>query len=227
MLRCADGSSLSARLVVGADGLRSRVREAAGIAAATKPYGQTAVVANFTCERAHRGRAFQWFHDDGGILAWLPLPGRRVSIVWSAPDALARELLALPAEALAARVAARGRHALGAFESITPSAGFPLQRQKLPTDRRPSPGARRRRRARRPSARRAGRQSRFRRRRGAGRRAARRADPLADPGAPLLLERYARRRAEPVLAMQTVTDALARLFGADARRGCAPRATSA
>ena len=59
--------------------------------------------------------------------------GARVSIVWSAPDALARELLALPAEALAARVAACGRHALGAFESITPSAGFPLQRQKLPT----------------------------------------------------------------------------------------------
>ena len=38
--------------------------------------------------------------------------------------------------------------------------------------------------------------------------------PLTDPGAPLLLERFARRRAAPVLAMQTVTDALARLFGA-------------
>ena len=38
--------------------------------------------------------------------------------------------------------------------------------------------------------------------------------PLTDPGAPLLLERFARRRAAPVLAMQTVTDRLARLFGA-------------
>jgi len=36
---------------------------------------------------------------------------------------------------------------------------------------------------------------------------------LADPGAPILLDRYARRRAEPVLAMQTVTDTLAQLFG--------------
>src|SRR6266511_2141171 len=34
-----------------------------------------------------------------------------------------------------------------------------------------------------------------------------------DPGAPLVLERYARRRAEPVRAMQTVTDGLAQLFG--------------
>jgi 2-octaprenyl-6-methoxyphenol hydroxylase len=36
--------------------------------------------------------------------------------------------------------------------------------------------------------------------------------PVADPGAPVLLERFARRRAEPVLAMQSVTDGLVRLF---------------
>jgi 2-polyprenyl-6-methoxyphenol hydroxylase-like FAD-dependent oxidoreductase len=37
--------------------------------------------------------------------------------------------------------------------------------------------------------------------------------PVSDPGAPILLERYARRRALPVFAMQAVTDGLARLFG--------------
>ncbi len=41
--------------------------------------------------------------------------------------------------------------------------------------------------------------------------------PVADPGSPMLLARYARRRAEPVLAMQTLTDALARMFGLDRR----------
>ena len=114
-LEVVGGGTLAARLVVGADGLRSRVRAAAGIAAVPKTYGQTAVVANFACERAHHGRAYQWFRDDGGVLAWLPLPGRRVSIVWSAPEALAQELLALGPRALAARVAEAGRQALGAL----------------------------------------------------------------------------------------------------------------
>ncbi len=212
-MQFADGDAVHARLVVAADGLRSAVREAAGIVAAPRPYGQTAIVANFATERAHHGRAWQWFRTDGSVLAWLPLPGRRMSMVWSAPTELAEELLRLPPAALAERVARTGGDALGALACLTPAAAFPLAELLLPSviaHRLALVGD-----------------------------AAHGVHPLAgqgvnlgfgdaealasvlctrgpvtDPGAPFLLERYARRRAEPVRAMHMVTDGLARLFGA-------------
>lgn len=206
--------SVAARLIVGADGIRSWIREAAGIVAVPKPYGQTAVVANFACARAHHGVARQWFRPDGGVLAWLPLPERRMSMVWSAPDALAAELLALSPEVLAARVAAAGDHALGDLVPLTASAAFPLSLLKLPTTIahrlalvgdaahgvHPLAGQ--------------GVNLGFGDAQALAAVLAERG-PVADAGAPILLERFARRRAEPVLAMQTVTDGLAQLFGRD------------
>jgi len=208
----ASAQVLTAKLIVGADGARSWVRQAAGLATEPRPYGQTAVVANFACERAHHGIARQWFRSDGSVLAWLPLPGRRMSMVWSAPDALATQLRTLDSVALAARVAEAGGHALGALALITAAASFPLALLKLPAiiaHRLALVGD-----------------------------AAHGVHPLAgqgvnlgfgdvealaavlaergpatDPGVRVLLERFARRRAEPVLAMQTVTDGLVRLFG--------------
>ena len=204
--------SLRGRLIVAADGLRSWVRQAAGILAEPKPYGQTGVVANFACERPHQGIARQWFLDDGSVLAWLPLPGHDVSVVWSAPDALARELLSSTPEALAARVAATGRNALGAMTLLSGAAGFPLALLRLPTSVahrlalvgdaahgvHPLAGQ--------------GVNLGFGDARVLAQILADRG-PLDDPGAPILLARYARRRVEPVLAMQVVTDGLVRLFG--------------
>ncbi|MCX7892105.1 MAG: UbiH/UbiF family hydroxylase [Burkholderiales bacterium] len=124
-LALADGSAVTASLVVGADGRDSWVRGEAGIGAKLEPYGQSGVVANFATERAHEATACQWFREDG-ILAYLPLPGNRISIVWSAPQALADELVALAPAALAERVAAAGHGRLGRLEPITPAAAFPL-----------------------------------------------------------------------------------------------------
>lgn len=131
-LDLADGRQLTASLVVAADGVNSWVREQAGLEAAVRPYGELGVVANFQCEQAHYGRAFQWFRRDG-VLAWLPLPGNRISIVWSTPEAQAQELLALDAESFARRVAEAGEQRLGRLELLAPAAGFPLRLMKAKT----------------------------------------------------------------------------------------------
>lgn len=130
-LTLGDGTRLTARLIVGADGRDSWVRQQAGLTATHTPYEEKGLVANFATEKAHRGIAHQWFRPDG-VLAYLPLPGNRISIVWSTPDAHADELLALTPEALASRVAEAGAHTLGQLELLTAPAAFPLRLMRVP-----------------------------------------------------------------------------------------------
>src|SRR6266571_5893548 len=207
-----DGSVMVAKLAVGADGAESWVRRAAGIGARSGSYAQLGIVANFACARAHRNIAYQWFRSDG-VLAYLPLPDRRVSIVWSAPETHARDLLALAPAAFCARVSKAGDEALGALEPLTPRAAFPLNRMfadRMAQGRVALIGD-----------------------------AAHVLHPLAgqgvnlglgdahsladllrgasDPGDRLLLRSYERARAEDILALRWVTDGLFRMFGAEYR----------
>jgi 2-polyprenylphenol 6-hydroxylase len=124
-LRLSDGSNLDCSLLLGADGRRSAVRAAAGINSHARPYGQRAVVANFHCQVAHQEEAWQWFTNEG-VVALLPLPGDRVSLVWSAPDALAQELMALPEDEFARRVSARSLSVLGDLALIGARHAFAL-----------------------------------------------------------------------------------------------------
>ncbi|TSA15082.1 MAG: UbiH/UbiF family hydroxylase [Betaproteobacteria bacterium] len=128
-LTLSSGRSLRARLVVAADGMHSWARQAAGISADEKSYGQMGVVANFACARPHHDTAFQWFRGDG-VLAYLPLPGQRMSMVWSTPDAHAAQLIALPADALCAEVGEAGGNVLGGLELLTSAMQFPLVRMR-------------------------------------------------------------------------------------------------
>jgi ubiquinone biosynthesis UbiH/UbiF/VisC/COQ6 family hydroxylase len=130
-LTLEDGQTLSGRLLVGADGRDSWVRQQVGLKAITTPYLEKGVVANFETERPHHDTAWQWFREDG-VLAYLPLPGQRMSIVWSTPDAHADELCALPASALAERVEKAGQHVLGALKTITPASAFALRLIRVP-----------------------------------------------------------------------------------------------
>jgi ubiquinone biosynthesis UbiH/UbiF/VisC/COQ6 family hydroxylase len=126
LLKLKDGREIRAKLIVGADGRDSWVRHQAGMPEVPTPYHQHGVVANFDTAKAHRGIAYQWFQPDG-ILAYLPLPGRRISIVWSVSPEKSAELLALPHEEFAARVAEADGHTLGDLQVITPPTSFSLR----------------------------------------------------------------------------------------------------
>jgi ubiquinone biosynthesis UbiH/UbiF/VisC/COQ6 family hydroxylase len=102
------------------------VRSSLAIAAEEDPYGEEAVVANFETENDHEAVARQWFRDDG-VLAWLPLPGKRISIVWSTPAANARELAALDERSFERRVREAGGAVLGDLRLVSPVARFALR----------------------------------------------------------------------------------------------------
>jgi 2-octaprenylphenol hydroxylase len=88
-------------------------------------------VANFSTELPHRGIAYQWFQPDG-ILALLPLPGNRVSMVWSVSPEQSARLLATPHDELCAEIASASRHVLGGLKLITSPVAFPLRLLVLP-----------------------------------------------------------------------------------------------
>jgi 2-polyprenyl-6-methoxyphenol hydroxylase-like FAD-dependent oxidoreductase len=83
-------------------------------------------VANFATENPHGAAARQWFREDG-VLAWLPLPGNHISIVWSTPDAYADALCALEPRELERRVRDAGASVLGDLRLVSPVGRFPLR----------------------------------------------------------------------------------------------------
>jgi ubiquinone biosynthesis UbiH/UbiF/VisC/COQ6 family hydroxylase len=120
-----DQRIIHTKLLVGADGARSLIRTQMGGIVKSHDYQQQGIVANYCCEKPHQGIAYQWFFPDG-ILAWLPLPGNNMSMVWSADNLLAEQLLALTPEELTKKVAALGGGILGKLTMIGQPAAFPL-----------------------------------------------------------------------------------------------------
>lgn len=128
-INLADGRQIQAQLIVGADGAQSWVRGQADIGLDYRSYGQQGVVTNFACEKPHLGVAHQWFVEEQGIIALLPLPGNQVSLVWSAPDALAAELMRSSLEELTLRLAPYAASVLGHLTPLQPESikAFPLR----------------------------------------------------------------------------------------------------
>lgn len=128
-----DGRTISASLVVGADGAQSWVRTQCDIDVDYRSYRQNAVVTNFACDVPHHGIALQWFTGNQGIVALLPLPGKQISLVWSAPQALAEKLMHESASELAERVTQISGQQLGRLSPLQPETvrSFPLQLMRL------------------------------------------------------------------------------------------------
>ncbi len=127
-LRLADQRQLSADLVVGADGRASFVRETLGIGLDAADYAQRAIVAHVEVAHWHRETAWQRFLPTGP-LAFLPLADGRCSIVWSADEARAEQLLALDDAGFIAELEVAFDKRLGPILSAGPRAAFPLNRQ--------------------------------------------------------------------------------------------------
>ncbi|HET8897738.1 MAG TPA: FAD-dependent oxidoreductase, partial [Rhodanobacteraceae bacterium] len=127
-LTLADGEVVSARLAIAAEGGNSALRQAAGIDTDSHDYGQRGIVAHVRPERPHGGIAWQAFLPTGP-LALLPLADGRVSIVWTLPEADARQRLELDDAAFLRALGVASDFHLGRLTATTPRAAFPLKLQ--------------------------------------------------------------------------------------------------
>jgi ubiquinone biosynthesis UbiH/UbiF/VisC/COQ6 family hydroxylase len=121
-VRLENGTQIDSALVVGADGRDSWVRGQCDIGIDYRAYHQRAIVTNFSCEKPHHGVARQWFTCSDGIIALLPLPDNRVSLVWSAPEALADTLMEESLGELAIRLAEYAEEPLGCLRPLQPES---------------------------------------------------------------------------------------------------------
>ena len=116
---------VSARLLVAADGVRSRLRSLAGISTVAWTYGQSGIVVTVEHERPHHGRAVEHFLP-GGPFAILPLAGNRSSLVWTEREAAAERLVDGDPDLFAYKLERRFGHQLGAIRPLDRPRAFPL-----------------------------------------------------------------------------------------------------
>jgi 2-octaprenyl-6-methoxyphenol hydroxylase len=116
---------VSARLLVAADGARSRIRELAGISTHGWNYGQSSIVVTVSHEREHNGRAEEHFLP-AGPFAILPLKGRRSSIVWTEETSEAERIMRLSDAEFHAELERRFGLHLGDIEAVGARRAFPL-----------------------------------------------------------------------------------------------------
>ncbi len=124
-LSLSDGSVVSARLVVACDGVRSKLRDMAGIKTVTWDYGQSGIVTTVEHERPHEGSAEEHFLP-AGPFAILPLKGNRSSLVWTERTSDAERLVASDDLVFEEELERRFGHKLGTIRATSDRRAFPL-----------------------------------------------------------------------------------------------------
>jgi 2-octaprenyl-6-methoxyphenol hydroxylase len=121
----SDGSTLESRLLVACDGVRSKLRELAGIRTVNWDYGQSGIVTTVEHERPHHGCAEEHFLPSGPF-AILPLKNNRSSLVWTERTSDANRLVAADDLIFEEELERRFGHKLGALKVVGDKRAFPL-----------------------------------------------------------------------------------------------------
>jgi 2-octaprenyl-6-methoxyphenol hydroxylase len=127
---------IQAKLLVGADGAHSFIRESLGIAAEKYDYRQTAVICNITPEQDHRGRAFECFTRSGPF-AVMPHVNGRCGLIWCVPPEDVDRMMEMPAEEFLQLAQQRFGNHLGRFLKIGKRSSYPLRLVRALEDVRP------------------------------------------------------------------------------------------
>lgn len=121
-----DGTQLRAKLIIGAEGAGSPVRQMSGIRTTGWAYGQRCTVGSVTTELSHQAIAWQRYLPTGPV-AFLPLADGRCSLAWHADEPLANELASLDDAEFCRRLTAASDGVLGEIQAIGKHAAFPLR----------------------------------------------------------------------------------------------------
>lgn len=121
------GETVHTKLLIGADGQKSRVREAAGITHRVKPYPQAAITCRLTHPKDHEDVSLE-FHTREGPFTFVPVGDNRSALVWIMQPEKAQAMLALSREDFAREITRRSSAALGNVTLEGPIASVPLQK---------------------------------------------------------------------------------------------------